>query len=351
MVAKAFRSTRHPIAAHIVPIRRCNLSCVYCNEYDAYSKPVPTAEMIRRIDRLAALGTSVITLSGGEPLLHPELEEIIRCIRHQGILAGMLTNGYLITPERIRRLNRAGLDQLQISIDNVNPDEISKKSLKVLDRKLQWLAKYAEFDVNINSVVGGTLRNPKEALIIASRARALGFTSTVGLIHNHQGQSISLNDEQHRIYREILSLKKPFYSFARVDQFQRNISSGLPNQWHCRAGSRYLYICEDGMVHWCSQQRGYPGIPLENYTAEHLEREFHSQKPCAPYCTVSCVHQVALLDSLREQPLEALRSFLPAERSHWEALPRLARLLAWMFVTSGKKKLFTAAAVRILRVR
>ena len=62
-------------------------------------------------------------------------------------------------PKRIQQLNRAGLHQLQISIDNVKPDEISKKSLKVLDQRLRWLAEYAEFDVNINAVVGSGIEN------------------------------------------------------------------------------------------------------------------------------------------------------------------------------------------------
>ncbi len=72
MIAKGLLSTRHPVLAHIIPTRRCNLSCTYCNEFDDFSNPVPTEEMLRRIDRLAELGTSIITISGGEPLLHPE---------------------------------------------------------------------------------------------------------------------------------------------------------------------------------------------------------------------------------------------------------------------------------------
>ena len=51
-------------------------------------------------------------------------------------------------------------------------------------------------------------------------------------------------------------------SFTRVNRFQHNIAAGRENDWRCRAGSRYLYICEDGFVHYCSQQRGYPGIAL-----------------------------------------------------------------------------------------
>src|SRR5215831_15148086 len=160
MIAKGLASTDHPILAHVIPMRRCNLACTYCNEFDDFSKPVPVDAMYSRLDHLASLGTTIITISGGEPLLHPDLDLIIARIRKHGMIAGMITNGYLLTAERIQRLNRAGLDHLQISIDNVQPDEVSKKRLKVLDKKLQLLAEHADFHVNINSVVGGGIRNP-----------------------------------------------------------------------------------------------------------------------------------------------------------------------------------------------
>jgi MoaA/NifB/PqqE/SkfB family radical SAM enzyme len=296
-VVRALASTDHPLLAHIIPIRRCNLACEYCNEYDDFSKPVPTDEMFRRVDKLAELGTSVITISGGEPLLHPELDDIIRRIRQRGMVAGLITNGYLLVAERIQRLNDAGLEWLQISIDNVTPDDVSKKSLKVLDKKLQLLAEHADFHVNINSVVGGGVCNPQDALTIGKRAMELGFSSTVGIIHDGEGQLQPLADDERRVYHEMKSMEKR--SFTRINAFQDNIAQGKPNQWRCRAGARYLYICEDGLVHYCSQQRGYPGIPLENYTIHDIRREYLTEKGCAPHCTVSCVHQVSVVDSWR----------------------------------------------------
>src|SRR5712672_4699784 len=173
MLAKGVLSTDHPVMAHIIPIRRCNLACTYCNEYDDFSLPVPTDEMLRRIDRLAYLKTAIVTISGGEPLLHPEIEKIIQRIRHHGMIAGMITNGYLLTPKKIQALNDAGLEHLQISIDNLEPDDVSMKSLKVLDKKLEYLAEYAEFAVNINSVVGGGIKNPEDAKKVTYRALEL----------------------------------------------------------------------------------------------------------------------------------------------------------------------------------
>ena len=357
MVAAALKSPYRPILAQIIPVRRCNLSCAYCNEYDKTSEPVPVEEMARRIDRLAELGTLAITFSGGEPLLHPELETLVERIRGANIIATLITNGYLLTAERVKRLNRAGLDYLQISIDNVTPDDVSKKSLKVLDQKLRLLAERAEFDVTINSVLGSSIRQPEDALTIARRVREFGFKGTVGVLHDHSGQLQPLKPPQRRIYDEILnSRRKSFFSFDYYNQFQKNLVRGLPNQWHCRAGGRYLYICEDGLVHYCSQQRGHPAIPLASYALEDLERESKAVKSCAPYCSISCVHQVAALDDLRENPREALSRFFPSQegQSAPANLPRPIKLLTWFFLPSkphGKRRVFQNAALRILGVK
>ena len=297
MIYKGLISTDHPVLAHIIPMRRCNLACTYCNEYDDHSKPVPLETICQRLDHLVELGTTIITISGGEPLLHPDLDLIIARIRHHRMIAGMITNGYLLTAERIQRLNRAGLEHLQISIDNVMPDDVSKKSLKVLDKKLQLLAEHADFHVNINSVVGGGIRNPQDALVVGKRAVELGFTSTVGIIHDGTGQLQPLAPAEREVYAEMRRMEKS--SYAQINYFQDNIAHGKENHWRCRAGSRYLYICENGLVHYCSQQRGYPAKPLAEYTVDDIRREFLTEKSCAPRCTVACVHQISYIDFWR----------------------------------------------------
>ncbi len=353
MFARAMQSAGHPILAQVVPIRRCNLDCSYCNEYDKTSDPVPIEVMLRRIDRLGELGTTIITLSGGEPTLHPDLDAIIRRIRDRGAIATLITNGLLLTPERIDRLNRAGLDYLQISIDNARPDEISKKSLQVLDRKLAWLGEHAEFGVTINSVLGAGVRNPEDALAVAGRARSLGFTSTVGILHDHTGQLKPLGETHRAVYEQFLRQKDSLFSFAHFDSFQENIGRGLPNAWHCRAGGRFLYICEDGLVHYCSQQRGRPGIPLEEYAVEDLRREAATPKGCAPFCTISCVHQTAMLDDFREKPRETLAGILERRKQadpDFRA-PFAVRALAWMFLDQRRRGFFGKLMLRALRLK
>ena len=353
MFARAMASKHHPILTQIVPVRRCNLACAYCNEFDAVSSPVPLPEMLKRIDKLIALGTTIITISGGEPLLHPGLDDIIRHIRTHGAIATLITNGYLLTPARIQALNRAGLDYLQISIDNVTPDETSKKSLKVLDRKLEWLAEHAEFAVTVNSVLGSPVRNPEDARVIAQRARSLGLTSTVGVLHDGDGQLRPLAPNHLAIYNDLLEPDQKMFSFAQYDRFQRNIAQGLPNKWHCRAGGRFLYVCEDGLVHYCSQQRGQPAIPLERYSRADLEREAAREKSCAPYCTVSCVHQTAMLDSFRENPRQVLRDMITSrqERNPDYRVPVLLGALTWMFLDGPINRALGKVALRALNAK
>jgi MoaA/NifB/PqqE/SkfB family radical SAM enzyme len=311
--------TAHPLLVHLIPIRRCNIDCGYCNEYDKVSQPVPRETLEERIDHLATLGSSVVAFSGGEPLLHPDLDALIGRIRQRGMMAGLITNGYLLSPRRILALNEAGLDFLQISIDNVEPDEVSKKSLRLLDRKLQWLRDYATFDTNINSVLGGGIKNPEDARTINRRARELGFSTSIGIIHDASGSLRPLGPAERTVYEDVTraingpwQIGKNLYSGIRG--FQENLAAGRPNTWRCRAGARYFYVCEDGLVHYCSQQRGYPAVPLLTYTTRDIQREFLTPKSCAPYCTIGCVHRVSTMDFWR-RPQNAAKPQQDVEES------------------------------------
>src|SRR5258705_1526463 len=224
MIGKALVSTKHPILVHIIPMRQCNLACTYCNEYDDFSKPVPLEEMKKRLDALADMGTSIITISGGEPLMHPDLDEVIRHMRQRGMIGGLITNGFYLNKERIERLNEAGVENLKISINNVVPGEVSKKNLKTLDGRLVMLSQYAVFQVNINSVLGSGVKDPEDALKIAHRAVELGFTSTVGIIHDNNGQLKALGPHEQDIFEEVMALGKR--SFSRFNELQHNMARG-----------------------------------------------------------------------------------------------------------------------------
>ena len=115
----ALLDTHHPVLVHIVPMRRCNLSCAYCNEYDAVSQPVPLAIMLRRLDKLASLGTAMITVSGGEPLMHPELDAMIVRMRERGMVSSLITNGYyLISYYTKKPQGERGFQKVNVAVKN-----------------------------------------------------------------------------------------------------------------------------------------------------------------------------------------------------------------------------------------
>src|SRR5207245_8684829 len=88
----------------------------------------------------------------------------------------------------------------------------------------QLLAEHADFHVNINSVVGGGVRNPQDALVIGKRAVELGFSSTIGIIHDGEGQLQPLSEEERLVYHAMKDLEKR--SFTRINRFQDNIAQG-----------------------------------------------------------------------------------------------------------------------------
>lgn len=298
---KALSSRYNPLLAQMVVTRRCNLSCGYCNEYDDFSPPVPFDLLRERVDALARLNTAAVTCTGGEPLMNPDLGRTIHLIREHGMIATMITNGYRLNRKRIEDLNDNGLQEMQISIDNLEPDAVSQKSLHAVQQKLELLSRYARFKINVNSVLGISDERTEEAYIVAQTASRFGFMHTVGVLHNESGELKPLSRKQFEVYRRITGLSHSVVHTLNYRLFQRNLMHGRPNNWKCRAGARYLYICEHGNVHWCSQQRGYPGIPVTEYSRRDVQREFDTRKNCAGRCTLTCVHQISAFDRWRTQ--------------------------------------------------
>ena len=298
-LGRALGSRYNPLLAQVVVTRRCNLACGYCNEYDDVSPPVPLPRLLAWIDHLAGLRTASITFTGGEPLLHPELDLAIRAARDRGMIVTMITNGFRLSREWIERLNAARLQGMQISIDNIRPDEVSMKSLSSVEGRLALLAEHARFKVNVNSVLGVTRERTRDVVTVAEAAARYGLQHSVGVLHDGSGLLRPMNADQLGAYREVTRISPSIVHGLNYRLFQRNLMQGRPNDWKCRAGARYLYVAEDGRVHWCSQRRGTPGIPLLEYTRDDIRREYATEKSCSPTCTLSCVHQMSAFDRYR----------------------------------------------------
>ena len=286
-----------PFLAHLVVTRRCNLSCGYCNEYDDRSPPVPFEVLDRRLTRLRELRTWMVCLTGGEPTVHPELVRIVARMRELGFRRRQLiTNGYLLTPDLIERLNQAGLTDLQISVDGVQRNATTVKVLEKLRGKLIDLSRHARFQVVVSGVIGSA--PPQEALEVVRFARANGLTPRIILLHDGSGR-LNLSAEELAAYREV---KRIIGRTGReASDYREELIEHGRAPFRCRAGSRYLYVDEHGKVGWCSQTRGVFERDLEAYSFADLEEQFHTVKSCSEGCTVGCVRSASVYDRWRPQ--------------------------------------------------
>jgi MoaA/NifB/PqqE/SkfB family radical SAM enzyme len=292
-----FRLRYSPFLAQMVVIRRCNLSCGYCSEFDKTSDPVPFEVLAKQLEKLRELGTFGISLTGGEPTLHPDLPRLIRKCRELRFLrTGMITNGFFLKPELIEKLNAAGLQDMQISIDAVRRNETTEKVLDNLKKRLLALRDHARFRVTVSGVIGAA--PPNEAEEVVAYARELGFIPRVLLVHDNTGQLKLQRDEVKAFERIVQTLPKNWTDFS---SYRKRLVRDGSAPFKCRAGSRYLYIDEFGNVNWCSQTRTVWSKPLANYTREDLREQFSTYKSCNETCTLGCARSASHIDNWRPQ--------------------------------------------------
>ncbi len=303
---------KSPLEAQLIVTRRCNLSCGYCTEFDNYSDPVPLELLKERIDAIHRLRVVNTSLLGGEPLMHPDIVEIVKyCDRKNQV--SITTNGFLLTEKLVKKLNEAGLSNLQISIDALETDRTGyiQKSLKKLLPKLEILREHANFDVHANIVLCESTK--QSFLETVAKIRALGFNVSVGLMHDAAGQIKIEGDEYLQLWDEYFQSGE-LYPLSEYD-YGKELLQGNKPQWKCRSGSRYLYIDEFGLVQYCSSQRNRLNKTLTEYTLDDLKKQSQQYKGCEEGCSLFCVYRDSMVDNEPKKLLKAAYQVLSQKSS------------------------------------
>ena len=294
-----------PIEAQLIVTRRCNLSCGYCFEYDNTSAPVPFQDICGWIDSLHRLKVVHMTLLGGEPLMHPQVADIVAYGRRHSTVS-ITTNGFLLSEKMIDELNRADLSHMQISIDTSRPDPTNyiQKSLKVLRPKLARLKKLAAFDLHLAAVL--CEHSKEEVKELLHEAKEIGIPISLSVVHDDVGR-VAITGEPYLSLYKYYGEHTNHFGFSLVDyEYSRNLLEGKQPKWKCRAGARSLYVDEFGNVQFCASQRGRLNKPVNEYSWDDIRTHSETDKGCEDGCAVDCVFRASQVDNDKLGLLKAL---------------------------------------------
>ncbi len=299
---------RKPIAAHLYVTDRCNLDCFYCTEFDN-SVPHPEFEDIKKwIGKIKELGCVRIGLQGGEPLMHPDIIEIVRFCKSLDLKTSIATNGFKITKEIIQGLEDANLDSIHVSVDRMTPIRSTRKSLKSVIRKFDLFKKS-----NLKYSMSGVLF--EESIEEAKQVLDWGLENNIPiqsrLVHAGTNGKFAVKPGQREALRELLDYQeekkregKKIQSSGMLIDYQRDILDEKETEWTCIAGYKYFFVSAQGKFWLCSMKR-IPNIDIMDVTPEMLESYNHKkecQKNCGVYCiiTESLAHQAPIRFAARE---------------------------------------------------
>lgn len=303
---------RSPLEAQLIVTRRCNLSCGYCTEYDNVSPPIPVPVLKERIDALHRLRVINISMLGGEPMMHPELPEIIQYANRYSQVS-VTTNGFLITEKSIDALNAVDLQNMEVSIDSLHVDRTGyiQKTLKTLAPKLALLKERAKFDIHVNVVLCEETKHSFQSTL--EELQKFDVPIAIDLYHDDKG-AVGIQGEIFVRHWDYHYEKGHPFTFMEYD-YGKSLLKGERPQWKCRAGSRMLYVDEFGKVQYCSAQRGRLNIPVTEYSASDLSRESKTYKGCEGGCSVLCGFRDSQIDNA---PWSALSSLA---KTFWRKVP------------------------------
>lgn len=311
-----------PLACHLYVTDQCNLDCHYCTEYDN-SVPHPDVSDLKRwCSKARDLGCLHIGLQGGEPLLHPDIVEVVRHCKALGFSISLSTNGFLLDKDLVRDLDDAGLDTLQVSVDLMNPTESTRKSLKTIIPKLEFLAQ-CRFDVQMAGVLfADTLPECEEVLEFGL---SKGYPTHFRMVHPDPKSQFRVptgrKEDIARFVSDMIDRKvrgQKIHSNWTILDYQVRLLNNDPLDWTCTAGFKYFFISAKGKFWLCSMV--HSDVDIMDVTPKLLQSYYH-KKECQSSCGVYCVVTTSLA---YEQPIRFLLREMGIGRKRWAKKVRFA---------------------------
>ena len=260
---------------------RCPLRCAYCSNpvhLDALDAELDTATWARVFSEAEAMGVMQVTLTGGEPLLRPDLEQIVRAARASDLYTTLITSGLPVERDALARLCDAGLEGVQLSFQDVDGDEAARiAGVNALAKKHEVAALIRELGLplTVNVVLHlGNLPHLAELIAMALRLGA----NRIELAHV-QYLGWALVNRFHLLpSAAMIAEARALVAEARTRLAGRmEIAAVLPDYFSDRPracmegwGRRYLVVAPDGRVLPCHAAHTLPGLTFDNVRTRPL---------------------------------------------------------------------------------
>src|SRR3982750_126031 len=283
---------RKPLQCSLYVTDQCNLDCAYCTEYDN-SRPHPSIDDLKKwVWKIRELGTMRIALVGGEPLLHPDVVEIVRYCRELGFATSLTTNGFLLTRKLLGELEEAGLQSMQISVDRMTPSPVTKKSFKTVLPKLDYF-KDSKINLHITGVICKDTLPESRAVLETGLSR--GIPTEVRLVHadptnRFRGGGGSI-EELESFIESMIERKRAgekIHTNEAILRYQLKLLRQQPHEWTCMAGYKLFFVSAQGKFWICSMvptAKHIMDVTLDDLYANNRKKS--CQAGCGVYCAVS----------------------------------------------------------------
>src|SRR6201984_359220 len=295
---------RKPLQCSLYVTDRFHLDCAYCTEYDN-SRPHPSLDDLKKwIRKIRELGTMRIALVGGEPLVHPNIVEIVRYCRELGFATSLTTNGFVLTRKLIAQLEDAGLQVMQISVDRMTPSAITKKSFKTILPKLDYF-RDSKISLHITGVICADTLPEAQAVLETGLSR--GIPTEVRLVHADPLRRFRVDrgqrEELERFIDSMIERKRrgeKIHTSEAILNYQRSLLRGEHVEWTCAAGYKLFFVSAQGKFWVCSMvhtNKHIMDVTLDDLYANYRKKS--CQEGCGVYCAVSA-------SPLVEKPVQVL---------------------------------------------
>jgi PqqA peptide cyclase len=254
---------------------RCPLRCVYCSnplDYARHGDELDTAAWLRVLTEAEGLGVVQLNLTGGEPLVRADLEPLVERARALDLYTNLITSGIPLSRERLANLRRLGLDNLQLSVQDVTPETSDRfAGLRSFDRKLAvagWV-KELGMPLTLNVVLHrGNLDHVAEIIELAERISAdrLELANTQYLAWSLLNRSALLPSRA-----QLERARAVAYDARQRLRGRMEVLFVLPDYYADRPkacmdgwGRRFIVVSPGGLVLPCHAAHTLPGLVFES---------------------------------------------------------------------------------------